>query len=174
MHLHRDVKVDADASIAYVGDVSDPSEAAVLAWARLVRAHQTALSAVETALKAAGHPPLEWYDVLLELERAGPLRPRDLQARLLLAQSNLSRLLDRMAVAGAVERRSCVDDGRGHLVSATVAGRALRRRMWPAYAGAIEMAVGTRLKDDEAGLLADLLARIIEPDGAARRRSDHT
>ena len=170
MHLHRHVKLDASALIGYIGGVSEPSEAAVLAWARLVRAHQAALSTVEAALKAAGHPPLEWYDVLLELERAGPLRPRDLQARLLLAQSNVSRLLDRMVAAGAVERRSCDDDGRGHLVAATVAGRELRRRMWPAYAGAIETAVGSRLKDDEAGMLADLLGRMIEHGGASGLR----
>lgn len=142
--------------------MSRPSEAAVLAWARLVRAHQAALTTVEAALKTAGHPPLEWYDVLLELERAGPLRPRDLQARLLFAQSNLSRLLDRMAAAGAIERRSCDEDGRGYLVVATDAGLALRRRIWPAYAGAIEMAVGSRLNDDEARVLADLLGRIAE------------
>jgi DNA-binding MarR family transcriptional regulator len=154
--------------------MSEPSEAAVSAWARLVRAHQTALSTVEAALKAAGHPPLEWYDVLLELERAGPLRPRDLQARLLLAQSNLSRLLDRMAVAGVVERRSCDNDGRGHLIAATDAGRALRRRMWLAYGGAIEAAVGRKLRDDEAGVLADLLGRMIDICGASDLRSPGT
>ncbi len=65
---------------------------------------------MEGALKAEGLPPLEWYDVLLELERGGPMRPRDLQAHLLLAQYNLSRLLDRIEAAGLVERRPCPDD----------------------------------------------------------------
>ena len=160
MHLHRNVKVDAVASIHYVGGMPNPSDSTVLAWTRLVRAHAAALAVVETALKAAGHPPLEWYDVLLELERTGPLRPRDLQARLLLAQSNLSRLLDRMSVAGAIERRSCDDDRRGQIVAVTRTGRALRRRMWPAYAGAIEAAIGNRLNEREAGALADLLRPI--------------
>ena len=136
---------------------------------RLVRAHRAAVSNVEAALRAAGHPPLEWYDVLLELERAGALRPRDLQARLLLAQSNVSRLLDRMAAAGAVERQPCDDDGRGYLVAATVSGRALRLHMWPTYAGAIEAAVGRWLKGDEAGMLADLLGRMIELGGVSDR-----
>lgn len=141
-----------------------PSDAVTLAWTRLVRAHRTALDAVEGALKKAGHPPLEWYDVLLELERAGPLRPRDLQVRLLLAQSNLSRLLDRMDAAEAVERRPCDDDRRGQMVSATNEGRALRRRMWPVYAGAIEAAVGAKLNEIEAVTLADLLGRISTSD----------
>lgn len=155
--------------------MSHPSEAAVLAWARLVRAHQTTLSSVEACLKAAGHPPLEWYDVLWELEQAGPLRPRDLQTRLLLAQSNLSRLLDRMVRAGAVERRSCADDGRGYLVAATDLGLTMRRSMWPVYAGAIQIAVGTRLSDEEAASLAELLGRIIRRhrnSGDQRRNSD--
>ena len=137
-----------------------PSQAAVLAWSRLVRAHDAVLGTVERALKAEGLPPLEWYDVLLELEHAGPLRPRDLQGRLLLAQYNLSRLLDRMAAAGTVEKQACADDGRGQLVAITDNGRTLRRRMWPIYAAAIEATVGSKLSDDEAGTLADLLQRL--------------
>ena len=58
-----------------------PSEAVVRAWARLVRAQQQALTAVEADLKAAGYPPLAWYDVLLELtrEKDGRLRPADIE-----------------------------------------------------------------------------------------------
>lgn len=137
-----------------------PSDAAVRAWVRLVRAHAAALAVVEGALKKAGHPPLEWYDVILELERAGPLRPRDLQARLLLAQSNLSRLLDRMEEAGAVERRPCDGDRRGHVMANTPEGQALRQSMWPVYAGAIQTAVGSKLNEAEATTLFDLLGRI--------------
>jgi len=137
-----------------------PSEAAVLAWSRLVRAHGAALGAVERALKAKGLPALEWYDVLLELERAGPLRPRDLESRLLLAQYNLSRLLDRMKAAGLVAEHACEHDRRGTFAAATAKGRKLRRRMWPIYAGAIEAAVGSRLSEPEAATLAALLNRL--------------
>lgn len=137
-----------------------PSDAVVLAWARLLRAHQAALSTVERRLKAAGLPALEWYDVLLELERQGPQRPRDLQAELLLPQYNLSRLLDRMTQAGLLERRPCPEDARGHIVLLTPEGAALRRRMWPVYAQAISEAVGERITEGEAALLADLLGKI--------------
>src|ERR671911_2678183 len=104
-----------------------PSDAAMLAWSRLIRAQRAALCVVEQALKAEGLPPLEWYDVLLELERAGPLRPRDLQGRLLLAQYNLSRLLDRMHADGLVTRERCSDDARCQWVRATDAGQTLRQ-----------------------------------------------
>ena len=65
---------------------------------------------VEAAVKAKGYPPLAWYDVLLELSREGGrrLRPVELEKELLVAQYNLSRLLDRMAYAAdrhAVKRQ---------------------------------------------------------------------
>ena len=48
-----------------------------------------------------GHPPLAWYDALLEIEKAGPdgLRPFELRKLLLLPQYGTSRLLDRMVTA---------------------------------------------------------------------------
>ncbi len=115
---------------------TDPSESAVRAWARLVRVQQALLAVVEHDLKAAGQPPLAWYDVLLELERAehGRLRPHELERRLLLAQYTLSRLLDRLERAGLVRREPCGEDGRGHWVTLTTAGRERRAQMWPCYA----------------------------------------
>jgi DNA-binding MarR family transcriptional regulator len=139
------------------------SDAAQRAWARLLRAQRSALGSVERALKDAQLPPLEWYDVLLELDRGGPLRPRDLQDRLLLAQYNLSRLLDRMEADGAVLRERCSDDARCQWVRATDAGKNLRRRMWPIYAAAIQRAFGERLTESEAKRLADLLGKVSSP-----------
>ncbi len=137
-----------------------PCDSTVAAWTRLLRAQRCTLVSVERALKDEGFPPLEWYDVLLELERGGPLRPRDLQSRLLLAQSNLSRLLDRMEAAGAVERLSCKEDARGQLVRLTASGKALRTKMWTVYARAIQQVIGARLHGQEAATLADLLGRL--------------
>ncbi|WP_172746240.1 MarR family transcriptional regulator, partial [Neorhizobium sp. T7_12] len=75
----------------------EPSPAITRAWVRLMRAQQLVLGAIEQDLKAADLPPLGWYDVLLELSRAegGRLRPYEIEERTLLAQHNLSRLLDR-------------------------------------------------------------------------------
>ncbi|HLH90250.1 MAG TPA: MarR family winged helix-turn-helix transcriptional regulator [Xanthobacteraceae bacterium] len=142
-----------------------PSEAVVRAWTRLVRAQHVALSAVEADLKAAGFPSLGWYDVLLELSRArdGGLRPFELEGRLLLAQYNLSRLLERMQAAGHVGRRPCPQDRRGHLVFITDPGRLLMKRMWPTYRAAIARHVGAKLGEEDAARLAALLGKLIEP-----------
>ena len=139
----------------------DVSDTVVIAWARLLRAQAVALARVEGALKAQGLPPLAWYDVLLELERSGaPMRPHVLEGELLLAQYNLSRLLDRMEAAGLIARSPDPQDGRGRLVALTDAGRATRHAMWPVYAGAIQAAVGERLSEAQARSLADLLGKL--------------
>jgi DNA-binding MarR family transcriptional regulator len=134
------------------------SEKKVGAWAALVRTQRTALAAVDRRLKEDGYPSLEWYDVLLELERGGPLRPRDLQNRLLFAQYNLSRLIDRMESAGLVERTPCPDDARCQWIKVTNQGRKLRKKMWPAYAAAVNQ-LFDKLSDHEAEQMADLLRR---------------
>jgi DNA-binding MarR family transcriptional regulator len=147
-----------------------PSDAVIRAWARLIKAQHAVLSAVETELKAAGFPPLGWYDVLLELSRADGdgLRPFALEQELLLAQYNLSRLLDRIEQAGYIERRSCPEDGRGQIVAITAAGRTLLKRMWPTYRAAIGRQVGAKLSEDEAARLAALLGKLTD----AERRSN--
>lgn len=136
---------------------SVPTPNAVNAWTRLVRAHAAALRTIEARLKADGLPALEWYDVLLELETSGALRPRELQAQLLLEQSNLSRLLDRMVAAGVVQCLPCTEDRRGKLVAISSAGRSLRRRMWPVYEGGINAGLATRLESSKLAKLAELL-----------------
>lgn len=139
-----------------------PSESVIRAWARLERAHRATQSTVEARLKKAGLPQLAWYGALLELERAGGagLRPFELQNEILFAQYNLSRLVDRLAAAGYVARAASEEDGRGQVLTITKAGRALRRRMWPVYAAAIEDAVGRHFSEVEAGMLSDLLGRL--------------
>ena len=87
-------------------------------------AQRQALAAIEQALSAAKLPALAWYDVLLELERAGgSLRPFELERAMLLAQYNLSRLIERLEKAGYVERRTCANDRRGQVIAIIPAGK---------------------------------------------------
>src|SRR5262245_44129656 len=149
-----------------------PSDAVIRAWARLIRAQQAVLAAVEAELKTAGFPPLAWYDVLLELSRAQEgLRPFALEQELLLAQYNLSRLLDRLERAGYLERRACPEDGRGQIVAITAAGRALVKRIWPTYRAAIARHLGAKLSEDEASRLATLLGKLTNAKAGAQPNS---
>jgi len=147
---------------------TNPRGAVVRAWARLAKAQKIALAAIERALKSAKLPPLAWYDALLELERAGDrgLRPFELEREMLLAQYNLSRLIDRLEQAGYAERRACADDGRGQVVLITTAGRDLRRRMWAVYGPAIQRALGNHLSAKQFESLDALLGTLIEHSAA--------
>ncbi len=149
---------------------SAPSQTVVQAWARLVKAQHKVLGAVEADLKKAGFPPLAWYDVLLALRRSQGkgLRHLEIEAQLLLAQHNVSRLVDRLEKAGLIERRPVAEDGRGQLVMITPNGCDLLRRMWPVYRSAIARHVGRKLDGEaQAQALASLLGRLIDVRPAA-------
>jgi DNA-binding MarR family transcriptional regulator len=140
-----------------------PTSSAVKAWASLVRTEQALLDRVEDNLKRAGFPPLAWYDLLYEIDRTedGALAQSTVQARMLLAQYNLCRLVDRLEREDLVVRRPSPVDGRSNMLHITEKGRALRRSMWPVYASAIEAHVGSRLSEAEAATLADLLGKLM-------------
>jgi len=167
LHLYRlacSVKEDVIASMSNCSDPPDkqPSDAVTRAWIGLMRAQRLVLAAIERELKHADLPPLAWYDVLLELARAqgGRLRPFEIEERTLLAQYNLSRLLDRLQREDLIRRESFDADGRGCWVVITEAGRDLQARIWAVYARAIATHVGARLDDERASTLAELLARL--------------
>jgi len=157
------------------------------AWALLLTAHAALVERVEAALAAAGLPPLEWYDVLWELEKAddGRLRMHDLARRVVLSRSNLTRLADRLADENLIVREACPEDRRGAYCVITPAGRELRKRMWPIYREAVDARFSRHVSEREAGAMSDALERVLradrtgadatskpagEPDGAARRR----
>lgn len=140
----------------------EPTLATTRAWIALMRAQRRVLAAIEKDFKDAGLPPLGWYDVLWELVRAeaGRLRPFEIEARTLLAQYNLSRLIDRLEKEDLVRREAFDEDARGCWVVVTDTGRQMRARMWQTYARSIESHVGAKLSEVEAGKLAELLSRL--------------
>ncbi len=133
----------------------------ITAWTALVSASRVLIEKVEAALKSEGHPPLAWYDALLEVEKAGSdgLRPFEIKERLLLPQYGTSRLLDRLVKAGLLEREACADDGRGQVIRMTEKGRTVRRAMWPVYARVLSEEFESRLTAKDAAQLGSLLTR---------------
>ncbi|WP_291729869.1 MarR family winged helix-turn-helix transcriptional regulator [Leisingera sp. F5] len=134
-------------------------------WLPLARAHKSILTSVEAALKQAGLPGLDWYDLLWELECAGSdgLRPFELQEKLLLPQYGVSRLADRLAKAGLLERLTCNGDGRGQVLVITPEGAAMRARVWTVYSDTMQQAVTPHFSAGEARRLAELLAKLLRP-----------
>jgi DNA-binding MarR family transcriptional regulator len=133
------------------------------AWAVLLTAHATLVERIEQALAAEELPPLGWYDVLWELEKAGGrLRMIELARRVVLSKSNLSRLADRLEAADLVAREDSPEDGRGYDLVLTRAGRAMRRRMWPAYETQIRQLFAAHLSLEEARVIGEALGRAVK------------
>ena len=108
-------------------------------WRAFLRAHSTMLRRISRDLEEADLPPLAWYDVLAALREApeGRLRQVELAERVLLSNSGLSRLIDRIHQRGLVERVSCPSDRRSFWVCLTESGEEMLGRMWPVYARGI-------------------------------------
>ena len=134
------------------------------AWAVLLTAHATLIEKIETALTEAGLPPLGWYDVLWELEKAegGKLRMHELARRIVLSRSNLTRLADRLEDARLIEREDTPHDRRGYHCVITRAGLAMRRKMWPVYRAEIERLFSRHVTVDEARTIGEALARAVK------------
>ncbi|QJW36048.1 MarR family winged helix-turn-helix transcriptional regulator [Cellulosimicrobium protaetiae] len=134
---------------------------AVETWESLFRAQVTIMRRLQSDPVWDGLT-LREYDVLFSLTK-GPddgMRLRDLNAYILLSQPSLSRMVDRLATRGLVERTSAPDDARGTLVRLTPAGRDIQRTTGRAHARAIATYVGGALDDDELVTLGRLLERL--------------
>jgi DNA-binding MarR family transcriptional regulator len=134
------------------------------AWAVLLTAHATLVEKIELALSQAKLPPLAWYDVLWELEKAegGKLRMHELARRIVLSRSNLTRLADRLEKAGLVAREETSHDRRGYHCVITRAGLAMRKKMWPVYREAIERLFSRHVTLEEARAMGAGLARAVK------------
>lgn len=110
-------------------------EQQLAAWRAFLRAHSTMLRRIGHDLEEADLPPLSWYDVLAALRDAEGRRLRqvELAERVLLSNSGLSRLIDRIEAAGLVRRVTCPEDRRSFHVELTDAGSEMVSRMWPVY-----------------------------------------
>jgi len=134
------------------------------AWAVLLTAHATLIEKIETALAEAKLPPLAWYDVLWELEKAegGKLRMNELARRIVLSRSNLTRLADRLEDAKLIEREDTPHDRRGYHCVITRAGLAKREKMWPVYKAEIERLFSRHITVDEARTIGNALAHAVK------------
>jgi DNA-binding MarR family transcriptional regulator len=134
----------------------------IRAWSHFLGAHALAMRAIEAQLTAAGQPPFAWYDVLLELERAGGrLRVGELGERLVIEPHNVSRLIDRLEAEGLLRRQRAREDRRQVFAVLTEKGSMLRKQMWVPYRAAIQQIFGAAVSTRDAETLTATLKRII-------------
>jgi DNA-binding MarR family transcriptional regulator len=102
------------------------------------------------------------YDVLFTLSRcpSGWLRLNELNDNVLLSQSSLSRLVDRLEKRGLVGRMPAPDDGRGVLLKLTEEGAALQKEIGREHVRDIAELVGPALTAAEQRELLRLTEKL--------------
>jgi DNA-binding MarR family transcriptional regulator len=138
------------------------SKAHNLAWRKFLTAQVTLIEQIERDLAQAELPPLSWYDVLFTLSEASEhkLRLHELAQAVLLSRSNVTRLVDRLEVAGLIKREQCPNDRRGAFAVITEEGFRMRDRMWEVYGQGIEKYFACHLDTNEVKFLVKILNKI--------------
>ena len=141
------------------------------AWESLLTAHAVLLRgfAAESVWRDHGLAMRE-YDVLYTLAKCesrtgapgpGAARFGELQQRVLLSQPALSRMVDRLAARGLVERVGDDEDRRAVRVRLTPEGRELQRTVGRAHARSVAREVGAALDAEELLELERLTAKLV-------------
>jgi DNA-binding MarR family transcriptional regulator len=133
------------------------------AWAGFIRTHAQLVRELDRELEAAHGLPLTQYEVLLHLQRAPDhrLRMSELARSVLLSQSGVTRLVDRLEGLGLVVRAQCPEDRRVLWAQMTDAGMRRLAEARPTHLAGIRARFLDRFDDDELGLLADAWERIL-------------
>ncbi len=137
------------------------------AWRGMLRAHAAMAKALDAQLEAAHSLQLSSYEVLMYLADAEDERMRmcDLASSILLSRSGLTRLVDRLAREGLIERVACHDDARGQFAKLTPAGREKLAAARVTHLAGVRALFLDRFTPQELDLLGNAWDRVIEGAG---------
>jgi DNA-binding MarR family transcriptional regulator len=130
-------------------------------WESLFRAQVAVMRRLQSG-PAFRNLAVNEYDVLFTLSRcpSGWLRLNELNDNVLLSQSSLSRLVERLEKRGLVERMPAPDDGRGVLLKLTDEGAALQKEIGREHVRDIAELVGPALTAAEQRELLRLTEKL--------------
>jgi DNA-binding MarR family transcriptional regulator len=133
------------------------------AWEALLSAHAGLIKQF-AAEDIWGEISMREYDVLYTLSKCDePVRLSELNRHVLLSQPALSRLVDRLAERGIVERRSDPADGRGVRLALTAAGQGLQRQVGQRHARSVARALTAGLTAGELRELETICRKLARP-----------
>lgn len=143
------------------------------AWEALLTAHSALMRRfAEESVWREHDLSMREYDVLYTLSKCGgSARPGELRQNVLLSQPALSRLVDRLATRGLVERVSDETDRRAVRVTLTPGGAELQRAVGRTHARSVELAMRA-LDREERRELERLSAKLAQLSRAAPERED--
>ena len=140
------------------------------AWRSFLRAHARITRRLDEELQAAHGLSLAEYDALLQISHAPGRRIRMnlLAERVILSRSGITRLVDRLEAAGAVERVACVTDARGQEAALTPLGLQRLRDAAGTHLDGVRRYFLDRLDEPELTALENALGRVADPLGPGR------
>lgn len=139
-----------------------PDAARLAVWRAFLETHRAVLTRLEDELQAERGLSLDWYDVLVQLHEAGGARRmQELAGALLIDKSSLSRRIDRMCMAGLVERHASPDDRRGTLAVLTAEGRAALKNAAPVHLRGIHWHFTQHLSDSDVAALRRIFSKVL-------------
>lgn len=135
------------------------------AWHALIRAHAKIVRALEAELDAEQGLSLPAYEVLAHLSDAPSrrLRMSELAACAVLTPSGLTRLIDKLAADGLVERARCGADARVVYAVLTEAGAKRLKAAYPTHLRGVREHYIDRLSPDQQEAVSDALGRFADP-----------
>jgi DNA-binding MarR family transcriptional regulator len=132
------------------------------AWEALLSAHAVLMKQF-AAEDIWADVSMREYDVLYTLSKCpDPIRISELNRHVLLSQPALSRLVDRLAERGFVQRRPDPVDGRSVLLSLTEAGRDVQRQIGRQHARGVARAMTTGLDPAELKQLETICLKLAD------------
>jgi len=130
------------------------------AWEALLSAHAVLMKQF-AAEDVWADVSMREYDVLYTLSKCpGPVRISELNRHVLLSQPALSRMVDRLADRGFLERQTDPADGRGLRLSLTDAGRAMQRQVGRQHARSVARALTAALDPGELSELETICQKL--------------
>jgi DNA-binding MarR family transcriptional regulator len=129
----------------------------VRVWFRLIRLEARMQAAVGERLREIG-VSIPQCDVLTTLTEQEGVSQQELATRLYVTKGNISGLIDRLAEAGLVERRSIACDRRQYAIHLTRAGRSMAETAIAVQHRWIASTLGRMSEPDLEALEAKLVA----------------
>ncbi len=142
-----------------------PHDQKLLVWTRLLETHSLLIERLEADLQARGGGlPIAWYDVLVQLKMSPGhrLTMRELSQAVLLSKSGITRLVDRMAREGLIEREPCPSDRRVVYARLTERGLAAFDQAAPVHVEAVRRRFSNLVTDEEAAVMGAALDRVLQ------------
>jgi DNA-binding MarR family transcriptional regulator len=135
-------------------------DAEMSAWHALIRAHSRVVRRLEAELEAEHGLTLPAYEVLAHLSEAPDqqLRMTDLAKHAVLTPSGLTRLVDKLAREGLVERRRCAADARVVYAGLTQVGMTRLLAAYPTHVRGVREHFLDWLSRGQQSAVSDALA----------------